>query len=119
LRRHYLDGFDVLTAVVADAGGRVVGWQSVGMWQGEAHIGTFVRPDLQARGVGAGLFEMTRDLLARAGGVQHIIASIRADNGAGLAYYASAGFAELRREADFALRDGRVVGRVHKRFSLV
>ena len=113
----YVTGPDVLAAVVALDGEQVIGWQSVELWQGEAHIGTFVAPDVQARGTGAAMFALTRAMLAGSG-VGAIIASIRADNVPGLAYYARLGFVDFAQDADFALRDGRVVGRVHRRFNL-
>lgn len=115
---HYVSGPDVLSAVVAEEAGRVLGWQSVGWWQGEAHIGTFVQPGLQARGVGRAMFGLTCAML-RETGLREIIASIRADNVPGLAYYARIGFRDVARDPDFALKDGRVVGRVHRRFDLV
>lgn len=117
VREDYVDGADVLSSVVAEADGEVIGWQSVGRWQGEAHIGTFVQPGLQAKGVGAGLFAATLSALAGSG-VGHLIASIRADNAPGLAYYARIGFRDIAQDPDFALSDGRVVGRVHSRFDL-
>lgn len=101
VRRDYIAGLELLAAVVAEDQGRVIGWQSVEMWQAEAHGGTFVQPGTQANGVGA------------------IIASIRADNVPGLAYYGRMGFVEFARDPEFALNDGRVVGRVHRRFDLV
>ena len=113
----YVSGPDVLSCVVAEDASGVIGWQSVGWWQGEAHIGTFVAPDVQAKGIGAGLFAMTCDLLRKAGATQ-IIASIRADNAPGLAYYARIGFVDIGFDPDFTLTDGRVVGRVHRRFEL-
>ena len=114
----YIDEPNVLTAVVAEDHGQLIGWKSADMWQSEAHIGTFVQPGIQATGVGAALFAMTRVMLTKAG-VQSIVASIRADNEPGLAYYARAGFVEFARDPDFALKDGHVVGRVHRRFPLV
>jgi L-amino acid N-acyltransferase YncA len=116
VRKGYIDGADVLSSVVAEEEGRIVGWQSVEHWQGEAHIGTFVQPGLQARGVGAGLFALTCETL-RAKGVREIVASIRADNVPGLAYYARIGFVDFAQEPDFALSDGRRVGRIHRRFT--
>lgn len=115
---HYVSGPDVLSAVVAEEDGRVLGWQSVGMWQGEAHIGTFVQPGLQARGAGRAMFDLTCATL-RQKGIAAIIASIRADNVPGLAYYGRIGFRDVAQEPEFALKDGRVVGRVHRRFDLV
>ncbi len=114
----YITGPDVLSTVVAEDQGQLVGWQSVDLWQGDAHIGSFVRPGVQAKGIGAALFALTLPTL-RAAGVRSIIASIRADNVPGLAYYARLGFVEFARDADFALNDGQVVGRVHRRFDVV
>lgn len=118
VQAHYIDGPDVITSVVAEEEGVVIGWQSVGLWQGEAHIGTFVKPGIQARGVGSALFALTREM-AKTAGVTAIIASIRADNVPGLAFYARAGFVDCGYEPDFALQDGRKVGRRHRRFDLL
>ena len=117
VRHGYIDGPDVLASVVAEVDGKVVGWQSVELWQGEAHIGTFVQPGLQAKGAGAQMFALTCDRI-REHGVTAIIASIRADNVPGLAYYARIGFRDIAQDPAFALSDGRVVGRVHRRFDL-
>jgi L-amino acid N-acyltransferase YncA len=117
VRHDYIDGPDVQTSVVAEQGGQVVGWQSVGLWQGDSHIGTFVEPGLQAGGVGAKLFALTC-AQARAAAITRIEAAIRADNVPGLAYYARFGFADIGQEPDFALNDGRIVGRIHRRFTL-
>lgn len=117
VRHSYIDGPEVLSSVVAHLDGHVVGWQSVEQWQGAAHIGSFVQPGLQAKGTGARLFALTLELL-RAKGVTSIIASIRADNVPGLAYYGRIGFRDFAHDPDYALSDGRVVGRVHRRFDL-
>jgi L-amino acid N-acyltransferase YncA len=116
--RNYIDGQDVATSVLAEEAGQLIGWQSVGLWKDQMHIGTFVRAGLQAKGVGAALFATTCEG-ARAKGLTEIIAHIRADNVPGLAYYARIGFVDDGAEPGFALRDGRVVGRVHRRFALV
>jgi L-amino acid N-acyltransferase YncA len=116
VRHSYVTAPGVRAAVVAEAEGRMLGWQSVEFWQGELHIGTFVAPGLQARGVGAALFALTCDLLRP--DPAPIIATIRADNAPGLAYYARMGFREVSRDPDWALQDGRVVGRVNRRFDL-
>jgi L-amino acid N-acyltransferase YncA len=118
VRDDYIAGTNVLSSVVAEGSGQVIGWQSVEEWQGEAHIGTFVRPGIQAKGVGAAMFARTRGQV-QALGHAAIIASIRADNVPGLAYYARMGFVDVAHEPEFALKDGRVVGRVHRRFDLV
>ena len=113
----YITGPDVVAAVVAVNQDQVIGWQSVGLWQGDAHIGTFVRQGLQARGVGAALFGLTSTLVRKAG-TKSIHASIRADNTPGLANYARLGFVDYALEPDWALADGRKVGRVSRRFDL-
>lgn len=117
VQREYIDGPDVLSSVVAEDEGRVVGWQSVEHWEGEAHIGSFVKPALQAKGAGVRMFELTCEML-RSKGVREIVASIRADNAPGLAYYARIGFVDFAHDPDFMLSDGRKVGRVHRRFTL-
>ena len=117
IRAHYIDGGGCVTCVVAEAENRLIGWQAIGWYQGDAHIGSFVSPDIQAKGIGAALFTLTLNL-ARAAGLTEIHAAIRADNVPGLAYYARIGFVEIGREAGFALSDGRVVGRVLRRFDL-
>jgi L-amino acid N-acyltransferase YncA len=117
VRHSYIDGADVLSSVVAEDQGRVIGWQSVEHWQGDPHIGTFVQPGLQAKGAGGAMFAMTCNLL-RAKSVTYIIAFIRADNIPGMAYYARAGFRDIGKDPDVTLPDGRIVGRIHRRFDL-
>lgn len=117
IRADYIEGPDVRTAVVAEEGGTLLGWQSVGHWRGEMHIGSFVRPGLQARGIGSAMFARTLDL-ARRQGLPAIVASIRADNVPGLAFYARMGFVDVAHDPGFALKDGTVVGRVHRRLVL-
>lgn len=113
----YVDGPDVLSSVVVEVGGEVIGWQSVGHWHDEPHIGTFVRPGVQAKGAGQEMFALTCALL-RAQGVTHIAAWIRADNAPGLAYYARIGFRDTGSDPGFALRNGQMVGRIIRRFDL-
>jgi L-amino acid N-acyltransferase YncA len=117
VREGYVTGGDVLSSVVCDEGGEIVGWQSVEMSDGDPHIGTFVRPGLQARDAGAAMFSLTCQTL-RDQGVGYVIAFIRADNVPGLAYYARIGFRDIGQDPDYALGDGSVVGRVHRRFDL-
>ncbi len=114
---HYIDGPDVLSSVVAEVGGKILGWQSVGWWHDDPHIGTFVQPGLQAKGTGGSLFAVTLASL-RNRDLDRIIAWIRADNAPGLAYYARIGFRDIGTDPHFALSDGRKVGRVHRRFDL-
>jgi L-amino acid N-acyltransferase YncA len=117
VREDYVDGPDVLASIVVEAEGRIIGWQSVGMYQGDPHIGTFVQPGVQANGAGQAMFAETCAAL-RGKGVGYMIAHIRADNVPGLAYYARIGFREIGGNPDFALQDGRKVGRIHRRFDL-
>lgn len=117
VRHDYVDGPDVLSSVVAEAEGEIVGWQAVEMWDGDPHIGSFVRPGLQAKGAGGAMFALTCQTL-RARGVGYIIAFIRADNVPGLAYYDRIGFRDIGQDPLFALNDGRKVGRIHRRFDL-
>ena len=117
VRHDYVDGPDVLSSVVVVSEGQVIGWQSVSHWQGEPHIGTFVQAGVQARGTGQAMFALTCDSL-RKQGVTHIAAWIRADNVPGLAYYARIGFHDTGGDPDFALSDGRKVGRIYRRFDL-
>jgi len=117
VRAYFIDGSDVHSSVVAEDAGQIIGWQSVGHWKGDPHIGTFVQPDLQAKGVGGALFALTLATL-RQTEIGYIIASIRADNVPGLAYYARIGFRDIGQDPGFALSDGRMVGRVHRRFDL-
>lgn len=113
----YIDGPDTLTCVVAETDGQLIGWQAIGWHHGDAHIGTFVAPDVQAKGTGAALFALTRQLCT-ARGITDIFATIRADNVPGLAYYARLGFTDIGAEPDYALSTGHVVGRIHRKLSL-
>jgi L-amino acid N-acyltransferase YncA len=114
----YISGPDVLSCVVTLVEDRLVGWQSVGRWRDEAHIGTFVAPDVQAKGAGAAMFALTCDTVQKAG-VPYLVASIRADNDPGLRYYARMGFTDFASEPHFALSTGQIVGRIHRRFDVV
>jgi L-amino acid N-acyltransferase YncA len=114
----YVTGPDVLSSVVTLVEDRLIGWQSVGRWQDEAHIGTFVAPDVQAKGAGAAMFALTCDTVQKAG-VPYLVASIRADNEPGLRYYARMGFTDFASEPHFALSTGQIVGRIHRRLDVV
>jgi L-amino acid N-acyltransferase YncA len=118
VREHFIDGQDVLSSVVAVDGDKIIGWQSVGWWHDDPHVGTFVFPGLQAKGIGSGLFAATLETL-RNSELDRIIAWIRADNAPGLAYYARIGFHDIGGDPGFALKDGTIVGRIHRRFDLV
>jgi len=118
VRTAYIDGPAVRISVLAWDQGQVIGWQAVDQWQSEMHIGSFVRPGGQARGVGVAMFARTL-AQAKAQGIPALVASIRADNLAGLRYYAKLGFADFAHEPDFVLETGARVGRVHRRLTVV
>jgi L-amino acid N-acyltransferase YncA len=113
----YISGPDVLASSVAEQGGTIIGWQSVGWYHGNPEIGTFVQPGVQAKGIGAQLFALSCATL-RAAGITYIIATIRADNVPGLAYYARIGFRDIAHDPDYALRNGQKVGRITRRIDL-
>jgi len=119
--RDYVDGPAAICCFVAEEAGHVIGFQSLvrmaGLPDGWAEIGTFVDPSRQGRGTGSALFEATKGA-ARAAGFGVINAAIRADNHAGLGFYASLGFRDHGGDPGFTLRDGRRVGRVYRRFDL-
>lgn len=119
--RAYLTGPRVICCHTARLDGRIVGFQALGqepgLPEGWAEIGTFVDPQVQRGGAGQALFAATC-AFARAAGWRGIHAAIRADNGPGLGFYARLGFVHFGSDPDFALRSGRVVGRVHRRFVL-
>ncbi|WP_103332230.1 GNAT family N-acetyltransferase [Pseudotabrizicola formosa] len=117
VRHDYIDGPGTLTCVVADDAGHILGWQAVDQVHGEVHIGTFVSPGTQAKGIGAQLFDQTRALCA-AKGITEVFAAIRADNIPGLAYYARLGFVDVGAEPDYALSSGQVVGRIFRKITL-
>ena len=117
----YLTGPSVLCAHVAEEDGRIIGFQVLGLYPDMpdrwGDIGTFVHPDVQRGGVGAALFAATVGW-ARAHGVPTLLAVIRADNRVGLGYYTKRGFVDFGTEPDITLKDGRVVGRIAKRFDV-
>ncbi|NPD14054.1 GNAT family N-acetyltransferase [Xinfangfangia sp. D13-10-4-6] len=106
---------------IAEADGQLIGFQSVGLNPklppGWAEIGTFVAADVQARGTGQALFAATR-AAAQAAGIRVLNATIRADNRPGLGYYAKIGFVDYDSDPAWALANGQVVGRVHRRLDL-
>lgn len=119
--REYIDGAGAICCFVAEAEGRLIGFQALGVWpelpEGWGDIGTFVEPEVQAKGTGRALFAATC-AAARAAGLETINATIRADNAPGLAFYARQGFRDYGQEPEFRLLDGQCVGRVHRRFDL-
>ena len=118
---HYLAAPGLLTCHLAEADGRILGFQVLERLEvlpaGWADIGTFVAPGSQRRGIGGALMAATL-AAARAAGVATVNATIRADNAPGLAYYARHGFADYAVDPGWRLADGTPVGRVSRRLDL-
>ncbi|WP_066043786.1 GNAT family N-acetyltransferase [Herbiconiux solani] len=100
VRERYLDPSYSIACTVAEQEGRVVGFQSLKRaWPGNPYevpegwgiIGTHIRPDAGRSGIGRRLFAISLAAATDAG-LQHIDASIGADNAPALAYYAAMGF---------------------------
>jgi len=80
-------------------------------------ISTFARVEPKVRGVGTALFAVT-ERFAEDFGLQTIIATIRADNAAGLAFYEKIGFVDYQIKSAVPLLDGTPIDRQSKRFDL-
>lgn len=109
------------------ANGALVGFQFLeysheigGEW---ASISTFARANNVAnntppvKGVGRALFPFSRDFLINTP-TQFIDATIRADNNSGLAYYEKMGFRTYKTTKNKPLKDGTLVDRISKQFTL-
>lgn len=121
-REWYLTGEHSLCCVVAeDRDGKMLGFQALDLSQplpdGWADIATFARTFPRPSGVGTALFAATLERARRAG-LHAINATIRADNAAGLAYYARLGFETYDVWRGVPLRDGTPADRIFKRFTL-
>lgn len=106
---------------VAEKDGSVIGYQSA-----EPHpklppeavtVASYVKIGTTGLGVGGKLFTATQ-AACRALGYRWINATIRADNTSGLTYYGKMGFIDWHIDADGALSDGTVTGKISKRFDL-
>lgn len=104
MTRDYIEQERKVSCVVAERGGRILGFQALEWadpdWTGPnplpadwAFIATFVAIDAQGHGIGTRLFAATR-AAARQAGVKAIDATIRRENAGGLAYYGRMGFAD-------------------------
>jgi len=125
---HYLAPERLISCVIAEVDGKVVGFQSLEWsdpdWSGDdalpadwGIIASFVMLGCQGNGVGRALFAATRSA-ATSASVAVIDATIRADNIAGLSYYSGLGFINYGRLVGIPLRDGTIVDRIRKRFDL-
>lgn len=121
IRADYIDGSEALTCLIAAKGDTAIGLQTVGLWPtlpaGWGDIGTFVASGIQAKGISAALFEATCTV-ARTAKLTALNATMRADNGPELDYYARIGFVDYAHELDWCLEDGIRTGRVSRRFDL-
>ncbi|MGR3499778.1 MAG: GNAT family N-acetyltransferase [Limimaricola soesokkakensis] len=122
--QHYLAPDELVSCVVAELDGRVVGFQSL-VWaddpedplpEGWAVIASFVQRGLTGLGIGRAMFEATQ-VAAKAAGVVAMDATIRADNPAGLRYYAAMGFDDWDLLRAVPLSDGTPVDRIRKRYA--
>lgn len=114
---HYLDEPPVSNVVLLN--GRIVGFQAAfDVGDGLYSIGSFTNQQTPAKGAGHAIFAKTVED-CRAHGGHAILAKITSDNTAGLAYYTKMGFMpDTVLKNDHTRRDGTVVDRVIKRFTL-
>lgn len=107
--------------IAEDNAGEVVGFQWIAPYEGGdpeiADIATFARIGRTGLGIGSALFRRTTEA-AKQLGYLWINATIRADNGGGLAYYQSRGFEDVGRTERVVLDNGLVVDKIHKRYDL-
>mgnify|MGYP000274193176 CR=1 FL=1 len=85
--------------------------------QPTTYIATFARMEPKLRGIGTALITVTKTA-AREAGMADIIATIRADNVSGLAYYGKMGFVDHSVTRAVPLADGTPVDRISKRLVL-
>jgi L-amino acid N-acyltransferase YncA len=119
---HYVSGPELICCLMAETtGGEALGFQALArnpnLPEGWGDIATFTRREPRRPGVGAALFEATRQA-ARDLGLTAINATIRADNYAGIPYYEKMGFRTYRVAKAVPLLDGTPVDRVSKVYRL-
>ena len=125
MRQQYVERATCVCCHVAEEDGRILGFQHLDgpdpdqlpAQEGWSYIASFVAQAAAGKGIGQHLFAATRDA-AKAKGVRHIDATIRADNVPGLRYYSGLGFQDYDRQIGVPLRDGTPVDRIRKRFDL-
>jgi L-amino acid N-acyltransferase YncA len=120
----YVEAPNLISCLVAENEGSIAGFQGLfrpipedPMPPNWAFIATFARLGRTGSGVGRALFAETL-VAARAANVSAIDATIRADNSAGLGFYARMGFRDYDRLLSVPLRNGTPVDRIRKRFNL-
>ncbi|WP_372916247.1 N-acetyltransferase family protein [Sandarakinorhabdus sp.] len=121
LSEAYLTGPAAHCCFVAQADGRIAGFQTLGTQLFlPAYIGdiaTFARLGSTQGGVGTALFAATT-AHARELGLTAINATIRADNTGGLTFYTRMGFTDYEIVRGVPLKNGTPVDRIRKRFVL-
>ncbi|MGO1119394.1 N-acetyltransferase family protein [Rhodovibrionaceae bacterium A322] len=121
-RAHFLEGpRHICCTVAVGPDHQVLGFQALerypGLPEDWGDIATFTRRSDPVPGVGSKLFPATL-AHARAHKVVAINATIRADNQGGLAYYSKMGFEDYALDKAVPLKNGQLVDRISKRFSL-
>ncbi|MFZ4382771.1 MAG: GNAT family N-acetyltransferase [Sandarakinorhabdus sp.] len=121
LSQSYLVGPTVHCCFVAEAGGALLGFQTLGtqpfLPADIGDIATFTRLGGTQRGIGSALFAATGQR-ARELGLTAINATIRGDNVGGLAFYSRLGFVDHEVVPAVPLNDGTRVDLIRKRFAL-
>lgn len=114
----FLLGSKVHCAFIALENNQMVGWQSVGVYPERGSdwgsMATFAQVGSTTRGIGTAVFATTLGRAAQLG-LQHLDATIRADNTGGLAYYSRMGFIDYDVSRAVPLADGTPIDRIHKR----
>ena len=128
MEHHYITDPHIISTTVAEVDGVFAGFQCLARpdpnYQGPdampadwSYIASFVKVGMTGHGIGKALFA---DTLAagKACGAVAIDATIRADNASGLRFYAALGFQDFAVVKDVPLRDGTIVDRVRKVYTL-
>jgi RimJ/RimL family protein N-acetyltransferase len=99
--------------VAVDGSGLVIGCQTLDLYSPVLHsmahvaqLGTFIVPSWRGRGVGATLFQTTRQF-ALSVGYRKLVIQVRASNSPALSFYRRLGFAECGRLRRQVVIDGR------------
>ena len=104
--RQELTGNRLARYLVAERGGRIVGYAGVWLMVDEAHITTFgVLPDARRTGVGARMLLAVADLALELGAAR-LTLEVRPTNSPARALYARFGFAEVGRRPRYYTDDG-------------
>ena len=99
--------------MAVDGAGLVIGCQTLDAYSSVMHsmvhvgqLGTFIIPSWRGRGVGAALFQTTRQF-ALSAGYRKLVIQVRASNASALSFYRRVGFVECGRLRRQVVIDGR------------